>query len=438
MNELALKSWKKEIEDFIADGNLSQASKRLMDMSNDFQTDREYIKEALIIKSQYSKLHKENLNDTTSKDEINKRWNKLAHQMLDLLDNIVKSEQIKIKENISIEIQYEKKQDTKEIIENNIIINIEDKTTVNNIINERKIFFKAENVEKKYDKFGLSPISFELKTGEITCVVGENGSGKTTLLKIVGGVEKHDSGKISYPDIDAQGWYAIKQNIAYLPEANDGWQYGIDTFLKFISSVHGYNGQVNDERVKEIIYRLGIEDYKDHEYGDLSSGYQMRFDLAKALVWQPKILILDEPLAHLDVNAQQIFLRDLRDFVNSTNYQLTVLISSQHIYEIENISDNVIALEKGKIVFNDKIYEIKNSTKQNSFEVGCSINVEDLSKIMIEKDKSIKVYSVGIYKFIDANIEFTLRDLFQIFLEHKIEPYYIRDISNSTRKIFNY
>ena len=303
--------------------------------------------------------------------------------------------------------------------------------------------FLGENLEKTYKKksfsFTLDIPKFELNLGEITVVVGENGNGKTTLLKIIRGDLQITKGNITYPFLDknsSQDLYKIKEQIAYIPQELPSWSGLLANNLHFAAAIRGIKEKENEEEVDFIISRLGLDQYRNSSWKEISGGFKMRFSLAKALVWNPKLLILDEPLANLDINTQLIFLRDLRYLVNSIKNPKSIILSSQNIYDVENIADKIIFIKDGKALYNGRIKEFEINREKNTFELGCNLSKEELTSLL--EEIYIQIDMVGYNQFIiDTSRRVTFHDIFAIFKKHKnISLNYFRDISQSTRKLF--
>ena len=117
--------------------------------------------------------------------------------------------------------------------------------------------------------------------------------------------------------------------------------------LQFTAANYGYSPEENELIVELIIARLGLRQYRKHRWKDLSSGYKMRFELARMLLRKPKILLIDEPLANLDILAQQTVLEDFRAIAKSPFRPIGIVLSSQQLYEVEKTSDQVIFLKNG-------------------------------------------------------------------------------------------
>jgi len=161
----------------------------------------------------------------------------------------------------------------------------------------------------------------------------------------------------------------------------------------------------------------------------------MRFELAKALIGRPKLLILDEPLAPLDINTQQVFLQDLRDIANSSLAPLPIILSSQHIYEVEAIADWILFLDNGKVVFSgalDKLYqERQESTYEITSPAEKAMLLEHLEPLGV-----IDIEHTGLTYIVSVPPEITSRRVLDCLFKANVEVKYFRDISSSSRKLF--
>ncbi|HSY62153.1 MAG TPA: ATP-binding cassette domain-containing protein, partial [Cytophaga sp.] len=192
---------------------------------------------------------------------------------------------------------------------------------------------RAADVIKKYSQkgnFKLGPVSTVLKAGEITGIVGENGNGKTTLLRILARLLSYDTGILEYhfDDHEISEDYLIKHHIAYIPQRLESWQGTLRENLHYAATIHNIVGEENEKLVEFVIHRMGLSNFAHLGWKELSSGYKLRFELAKMLVWSPKVLVLDEPLANLDINAQEWILQDFKSMANSIKNPVSVILSS--------------------------------------------------------------------------------------------------------------
>ncbi|RYY95176.1 MAG: ABC transporter ATP-binding protein [Chitinophagaceae bacterium] len=209
---------------------------------------------------------------------------------------------------------------------------------------------KAEGIAKRYHRgaFSLAPVNVTLHRGQVIGLVGENGNGKTTLLRLLNGDLHPDSGHIRYHFAPAgTDAYDLRSRIAFIPQRPQSWYGSLMDNLRFASSFAGFHGVENELWTEMVIARMGLRPYRSYNWSRISSGYKMRFELARTLLRKPQVLLLDEPLANLDMLAQQIILEDLRFLAASDTMPLSIILSSQQLYEVEKVSDEVIFLQKG-------------------------------------------------------------------------------------------
>ena len=196
---------------------------------------------------------------------------------------------------------------------------------------------EAKNISKKYSNsaFSLKPISLKLRTGNVLGVVGENGNGKTTLLRMLGGQLALDDGKIDYSLLDNPDNYAIKNHVAFIPQRIPKWYGLLKDNLHFSAAIAGTHGTENELMVDYMLERLNLRAYAHLNWDRISSGYRTRFEIARILLQKPQLLILDEPLANLDIKAQQTILTDLIYMAKGAHNPMGIILSSQQLHEVE-------------------------------------------------------------------------------------------------------
>lgn len=302
-----------------------------------------------------------------------------------------------------------------------------------------EIVFQAQQLTKAFRSgghhFQLGPIDLELRTGRIVGVVGENGNGKTTLLRQIAGLLDHDGGTLAHPHAGTDP-YRIKQTIAWIPQRSIRWQGTLLQNLRFQAAVHGILAPANEDRVLYTLHRLGLTRFKDLTWKQLSSGYKLRFELAKMLVWRPKVLVLDEPIANLDLQAQQLFLQDLKHLAASLRDPVAVILSSQQLHEIEAVADDIIFLKNGKAVY---------SGAADSFDRDRNSNVFELRGVFQRAQLEQALGAGAILHIDDTGLIFRLttprtvgpQQVLKAIANADLEVSYFRDISTSTRKLFH-
>ncbi len=312
----------------------------------------------------------------------------------------------------------------------------------NNDFLKNNIIFKAHEISKQFYKgkspFKLHPISFELQLGEITGVVGENGNGKTTLLRMVAGLLSINSGSIEYPALNNSGenYYDAKNKFAFIPQRIPKWHGTLMENLMFFAAIHNIKGEENYRQIEYILFRLGLDKFRDLTWNEISSGYRMRFELAKMLLWRPHLLILDEPLANLDINAQQLFLQDLKFFSQSKSYPLSIIFSSQQLHEVERVADNIIFIRQGKTIYNGKQIDFGINREVNNFEVAGGFSLQEL-QTCLQSIPNCKIEDAGTAFIIGVNKEYEWFSIIELIYKHNLQLNYFRDISQSTRQLFH-
>jgi len=214
----------------------------------------------------------------------------------------------------------------------------------------------VENLVKIYgEQKAVNNISFTVQQGEIIGFLGPNGAGKSTTMKIITGFLKANSGKVLVNNIDVEKQpIEVKKQIGYLPEANPLYfDMYVKEYLHFIAGIHQLKNI--PEEVANVIELVGLQVEQAKKIGQLSKGYKQRVGLAASLIHNPSIVILDEPTSGLDPN--QII--EIRKVIKQQGKQKTVLFSSHILQEVEAVCDKIIIINKGNIVANDSLQNIK-------------------------------------------------------------------------------
>lgn len=197
---------------------------------------------------------------------------------------------------------------------------------------------EAKNLSISYDKKVIDDISFKIEEGKVNILMGRNGSGKSTILNAISGIKSYEGeiktdGKVSY----------LNQNI------NSKAKFTVfDTIL--LGKVADLSLRItkNDKKdVEKILDLLDIRKYKDKYINRLSGGEVQKVFIGQALVANPKILLLDEPVSALDLKNQYEIMRIIKDLTKKLN--LTTLISLHQIALIEKFADNIILIDNQKI-----------------------------------------------------------------------------------------
>ncbi|MDD2381930.1 MAG: ATP-binding cassette domain-containing protein [Mariniphaga sp.] len=222
---------------------------------------------------------------------------------------------------------------------------------------------KINNVTKLFGKQqALDEVNFSVNRGELLGFLGPNGAGKSTLMKIITGFLPATSGEV-YLDNHKVSVHlpAIRRNIGYLPEHNPLY---IDLYVKeYLEITAGFYGIKNKKQyIARMIELTGLGDEQHKKIRALSKGYRQRVGLAQALIHDPQVLILDEPTTGLDPNQ----LEDIRGMIRSISREKTVILSSHIMQEVEAVCDRVVIINRGKIVADGSIAEVKSGQLQGN------------------------------------------------------------------------
>ncbi len=230
---------------------------------------------------------------------------------------------------------------------------------------------EVQAITKRYgEQTALNNISFSVQKGEIVGFLGPNGAGKSTLMKILTTYMSSDSGSAMVGGYDiVNDAEKVQRLTGYLPEHNPLYlDMYIREYLMFSASV--YN--VSRSKVEEVIELTGLTPEVHKKIGQLSKGYRQRVGLANALLHNPEVLILDEPTTGLDPNQ----LVEIRQLIKNIGKDKTVFLSTHIMQEVEAICDRVIIINKGNIVADAKLNDLK-GVNQQVIEVEFDLRVEE-------------------------------------------------------------
>ena len=209
----------------------------------------------------------------------------------------------------------------------------------------------VSNLSKNYGNVkAVDSISFDLKEGEVVGFLGANGAGKTTTLKMITGYLVPTNGEIKVNGLDiVDNTSEIQEMIGYLPELNPLYtEMRVYDYLEFLGSIRNIKGSDFKQALSRVVDKCGLSGVVHKVIADCSKGYKQRIGLAAAMIHDPKILILDEPVTGLDPNQ----IVEIRSLIKSLGKEKLVFMSSHILQEIQATVDKIIIIDKGKIVAN--------------------------------------------------------------------------------------
>lgn len=225
----------------------------------------------------------------------------------------------------------------------------------------KKKFNRQDKNKKQTEFYAVDGVSFKTENGQVIGILGANGAGKTTLLRMLAGIMEQTSGMV---EIDGQNYkknpIEIKRKIGFL--SGNTKLYNRLTpheLLQMCGKLYGIEEKIVNQREKEILKLLNLEDLQNAKIGNLSTGQTQRVGIARLLVHNPQYYILDEATTGLDIISSQIIL----DFIkNEKKKGKTILYSTHYMEEAENICDKVLMINKGKVIEAGTPEEIKAKT----------------------------------------------------------------------------
>ena len=276
-----------------------------------------------------------------------------------------------------------------------------------------KIALSVEKLTKIYSKNkkkaplekALNDLSFEVKQGEVFGLLGPNGAGKTTFLSILGGTVIKTDGKVNVWGFDLDlNPRQVRASIGIVPQ-----EVNLDAFFsprKLLELQAGLYGVPPKNRITDVILKMVSLEKQANSYSrSLSGGMKRRLLIAKAMVHQPPILVLDEPTAGVDVELR----KNLWENVKALNKEgVTIILTTHYLFEAQEMCDRIAILDKGNLVALDTTQKLLDriQTKKITFKVTQIHNKENLIltgvKFNSETDNTITaVYEKSSYKFDD-------------------------------------
>lgn len=247
-----------------------------------------------------------------------------------------------------------------------------------------KKLLECQNLYKSFGKKQiLKDVSFEIDEGDILAFIGPNGSGKTTTIKLILGLQNIDKGKVIINGYDVKKDFVKSiERVGAIVENPDtymyltGWQN-----LKLTANLYD---NISDEKIKEIVKLVDLEERINDKVSKYSLGMRQRLGIARALINEPNILILDEPTNGLDPEG----IKDLRILLKKLAKDgLGILISSHNLAELESFCNKVLIIDNGTIIETSEVKEFKSNGNKYVFSVNNTkdLNIEGIYEVTKDK-----------------------------------------------------
>ena len=291
------------------------------------------------------------------------------------------------------------------------------------------------NLVKRYDtQQAVDQISFVAPTGKITGFLGPNGAGKSTTLKIATGFIRPTSGDILVNDISVtHNPMSVKKTVGYLPEHNPLYlEMYVREYLDFIGKAYGMDRKSRQQRIHELLDLCGLTIEKHKKIKMLSKGYRQRVGLAKALMSDPSVLILDEPTTGLDPNQ----IVEIRNVIKTIAHEKTVILSTHIMQEVEALCDKLVIIHRGKLVADDSLAHLQ---RKSSNQLGLSVQFD--APIDPDLFRSLKgIISLEVKSdhqlIITSESERLRQEVLAVITEHNLPLITIKNVGGSLEEIF--
>ncbi len=286
------------------------------------------------------------------------------------------------------------------------------------------------NISKEYGaQKALNNVSFSIEKGEIVGFLGPNGAGKSTMMKILTTYLKASEGDASVNNFRvSEDKLNVQKSVGYLPEHNPLYlDMYVREYLRFNAEIY----KTPKSEVEKIIALTGLTSEAHKKIEQLSKGYRQRVGLANALLHNPDVLILDEPTTGLDPNQ----LIEIRSLIKNVGKEKTVLLSTHIMQEVEAICDRVIIINKGEIVLDKKLSELKNDAQQ-IVEVEFDYRVEEQALLKIPKVEKVENTAGFVYQ-IYFNADKDMRgDVFDYAHDNGLKILQLHQKNTTLEKLF--
>ena len=217
---------------------------------------------------------------------------------------------------------------------------------------------EAKSLSKRYgDVRAVNDVSFTVNKGEVVGFLGPNGAGKSTTMRILTCFLAPTEGTASVNGADIfDDPIKVRESIGYLPESTPLYtEMLVLEYLEYVAELRGYKKEAARKQIRRAVEQTSLEDVIGKEIRALSKGYRQRVGLAQALVHEPPILILDEPLSGLDPNQAE----EIRDLIREIGHERTVILSTHNLSEVQQTCGRVLIISGGELKADDTPEELR-------------------------------------------------------------------------------
>ena len=296
-----------------------------------------------------------------------------------------------------------------------------------------ELAIQIKDLKKSYqDVFALKGVNVNIPKGEFFGLLGPNGAGKTTTINILTGLVFKDSGNCLVFGKDTVNDYRFTRSKIGIAaqELSVDWFFSIENLLFFQAGYYGINRIDAKQKIDSLLKKLGLDKKKNSKLRQLSGGMKRRFQIAKALVHDPDILILDEPTAGVDVELRHELWNYLRELHNNGK---TILLTTHYIEEAELLCNNVSIIDEGKILKQGSPKSLTEDLGQSGITVQLTQESIDKKLPMLDLDYSIEDSRIH---FSVKNPELVIPKIIQELTSKNIAIHSIKTETSSLEDVF--
>jgi ABC transporter, ATP-binding protein len=253
---------------------------------------------------------------------------------------------------------------------------------------------EIKNIVKSYGRHkALSNLCLKIPAGALYGLVGPNGAGKTTAMKIISGIIYPDSGNIFFNNINIfEDRKALKEIVGYVPDVLGIYDdMTVFEYMLFFAAAYGFTGYVARKKSEILLEQVGMTEKKDFYLNELSRGMQQKLCVARALIHDPELIIMDEPASGLDPRARY----ELKELLQELNAGgKTVILSSHILSEVSEICTDIGIIDGGKMVISGSVEDILEKVEgANPIKVKV-LNNESLALEILKNNENVRILSV--------------------------------------------
>lgn len=225
---------------------------------------------------------------------------------------------------------------------------------------------QGENISKRFSEhIALDDVSLKVPEGKVFGLLGPNGAGKTTLIRIINGIIKVDSGNVQLAKEDISE--IAQTSIGYLPEERGLYKkMKVGEQLLYLAQLKGLSKTKANEQIEFWLKKFEISSWKNKTIEELSKGMAQKIQFIATVIHGPKLLILDEPFSGFDpINTELI----TKEILSLKEQGVSIILSTHNMNSVEELCDEILILNNGKVVLSGSVEDIKNSFTQHEFEI---------------------------------------------------------------------